>query len=99
MGVDYYSCGCCNEALYSEYTGCCESCGERLCVDCLVDTDGVERDGYFTYPFSGDDGEIDSKYCPYCQGAKVDESSFIKFLCERLGKKREKLEKEYLESR
>jgi hypothetical protein len=99
MGVDYYSCSCCNEALYEEFTDRCESCDERLCVDCLVNTDDVGRDGHYTYPFSNEDGEIESKFCPYCQGTEIDEHSFINFLCEKLGESREELEEKYLAGR
>ena len=95
MGVDYYACDCCGDALYEEYVSDCNSCGVYLCVDCLVDKDGVSKDGRYTYPFSGDDGEIDSKHCPYCEGSEIKESEFISFLLKNLGKSREEMEEEF----
>lgn len=52
MSVDYYSCDCCGEALYEEFVSNCAKCEVNLCIDCLVDTDGIEEDGSYTYPFS-----------------------------------------------
>lgn len=99
MGVSYYSCSCCNEALYSEYVAGCESCCENLCKDCLVDTEGLTGEGRYMHPFSNEDGEVESKYCPYCQGHEIDEDEFISFLVKKLGKSRDELENEFKRKR
>lgn len=50
MGVDYYSCDVCGEALYSECTDNCSNCGRRLCTECL-DVEDNNRDEYYAYPY------------------------------------------------
>ena len=52
MGVDYYSCSCCGDALYEEFTDDCANCGVRLCVDCLTTNTESKRDGRYTYPYT-----------------------------------------------
>jgi hypothetical protein len=50
MGVDYYSCDVCGEALYEEYVDNCANCDRNLCVDCL-DVDDKRIDGSYTSPY------------------------------------------------
>jgi hypothetical protein len=39
MGVSYSGCDSCGESKYEEYVGCCTSCGNSLCTQCLVSND------------------------------------------------------------
>lgn len=83
MSVDYYSCGCCNVAHYEEFVSSCANCGNSLCVDGIVNTEGVSYNGRFTNTFENDNGEVDPKHCPFCSGDIVEDSDLLAFVAEK----------------
>jgi hypothetical protein len=86
MGVDFYSCDVCNEALYEEYVGSCEACGSKLCMDCLVGTEEFtwnKRTPYIIEQVWSDKG-IKEEHCPFCSGSLIDEGDMVRFLLKEL---------------
>lgn len=98
MGVDYYPCECCGDALYEEYVAGCEDCDKSLCVDCLVDIDESKKDDNYTYPFTNDDGYIKKEFCPYCSGNVIDEHELLIFVLEKYNINKEEVEAEFLKT-
>lgn len=44
MGVEHYHCKVCDESIYEEFVGRCQTCQSSLCTYCLVNKD-VIKDG------------------------------------------------------
>ena len=52
MSVDYYSCRCCDESLYSEYVASCSNCGKNICSDCLINVPSELKKEYGVYAYN-----------------------------------------------
>lgn len=63
MGVDYYACDSCGEALYEEYVGNCTKCGASLCTSCLINNDIEDRFAYsYGLRYDPNNPELMQKY-------------------------------------
>jgi hypothetical protein len=49
MSVDYYSCSCCNESVYSEFVTHCSGCGKGICTHCLINVPDDIGEDYGRY--------------------------------------------------
>lgn len=90
MSVDFYSCDCCGEAVYEERIVSCAECGRDICDDCAV--------GSWEQMFKdcvNDDGELDPKYCPFCNGEIIDKADLLEFALQKLDMTVRELETEY----
>ena len=99
MSVDHYDCDVCGEnGVYEELIEWCEDCGSGICHDCMIEKSDA-------YPFIGsdleinEDGEMKSKYCPFCSGNEVSDSQRIDMLLRLQGETLEWVDKKVLEKR
>lgn len=99
MSVDYYDCSCCrNNGIYEEYISYCDSCGEFICSDCVINApDDVN------FPFIGQlvssHGGLDPKYCPFCSGDMVSHKQIVRYLLNKYNLSEEEVIKEILNER
>ncbi|AUS03058.1 hypothetical protein NVP2275O_477 [Vibrio phage 2.275.O._10N.286.54.E11] len=75
MGVSFYSCSACNEAVYEEYIRSCECCQEEICSDCAGSSSQYGDDDLMN-----DDYEWLEHNCPYCNGTVITDAEIINYL-------------------
>ncbi len=99
MSVECYDCSCCgNNGIYEEYISYCDSCGELVCSDCVINApDDVN------FPFIGQlvssQGGLDPKYCPFCSGDMVSHKQIVRYLLNKYNLSEEEAIKEILNER
>lgn len=90
MGVDFWSCTCCGEAVYWEQATSCSKCGRSICSDCAV--------GSLEQMFKdcvNDDGELYPQYCPFCNGEIIANDDLLNLALKKLNMTIRELESEY----
>lgn len=95
MGVDYYPCQRCGETFPNcgWYIRCNDECGMVWCSDRCAEKDGFIRDD-----------EVENEYgespcsCKYCRNEDITDDVFAEVCIKLIGKPREQIVKEYLET-
>jgi hypothetical protein len=63
MGVEFYSCDCCNNSKYEEYVGHCNNCWSNICTSCLVNNDIKSNYAHsYGYQFDSNNPKLMSLY-------------------------------------
>jgi hypothetical protein len=83
MGVDFFPCDYCGEAICDcgSYEKC--ECGRRWCDDKCA-----KGDGYLSY---SDDDEIDEPSCKYCRREEAEDSELLDYLLRHYNLSRDKV--------
>lgn len=81
MGVDYEQCDICKECLYEEYVIRCDSCNHNLCSSCIINNDKPEE--IYMHAFANEDGEFDTKYCPFCNKNVVSDETLLEYILKK----------------
>lgn len=90
MGVDFWSCTCCGEAVYWEQAASCSKCGRSICSDCAVGS--LEQ---MLKDCVNDDGELYPQYCPFCNGEIIAKEDLLNLALKKLNMTIRELESEY----
>lgn len=94
MGVDFWSCTCCGEAIYWEQAASCSKCGRNICSDCVVGSlEQVYKDCV------NDDGELYLQYCPFCTGESIANDDLLNLALKKLNMTMSELKSEYRKER
>ena len=79
MGVDFWSCTCCGEAVYEERVFSYSKCGRSICSDCAVGSlEQMYKDCV------NDDGEMYLQYCPFCNGEIIAKDDLLNLALKNL---------------
>lgn len=90
MGVDFYSCACCGEAVYEKRVFSYSKCGRSICSDCAVGSlEQMYKDCV------NDDGEMYPQYCPFCNGEIIAKDDLLNLALKKLNMTIRELESEY----
>ena len=102
MGVDFWSCTCCGEAVYWEQAASCSKCGRSICSDCAGSICSDCAVGSLDQMYKdcvNDDGELYSQYCPFCNGEIIAKDDLLNLALKKLNMTIRELESEYRKER